>query len=84
MPQTVEANYHDGVVELKHKPTGIQNARALVVFLDTEEPQERHAIDWDSIRARKSSVDKWIGILQSADLGDWKAERRACVEGKHQ
>ena len=35
MPQTVEANYHDGVVELKHKPTGIKNARALVVFLDT-------------------------------------------------
>ena len=84
MPQTVEAIYHDGVVELKQKPACIQKARVLVVFLDTEEPKERHAIDWDSIRARRSSVDKWVGILQGAELGDWKAERRAHVEGKHQ
>lgn len=39
MPQTVEAIYHDGVVELKEKPTGIQKARALVIFLDPEEPK---------------------------------------------
>jgi hypothetical protein len=84
MPQTIEAIYHDGVVELKQKPAGIQKAKALVVFLDADEPKERHAIDWDRIRARKSSVDKWIGILQGADLGDWKAERRAHIEGKHQ
>ncbi|MCX5899416.1 MAG: hypothetical protein NTX06_01555 [Proteobacteria bacterium] len=84
MPQTVEAIYNDGVVELKQKPTGIQKSKALVIFLDPDEPKERHAIDWDRIRTRKSSVDKWIGILQGADLGDWKAERRAHIEGKHQ
>ena len=84
MPQTVEAIYHDGVVELKHKPAGIKKASVLVVFFDTEEPKERHTIDWDSIRARRSSVDKWIGILQCAEPEDWKAERRAHVEGKHQ
>ena len=84
MPQTVEAIYHDGIVELKQKPAGIRKAKALVVFLDAEEPKKRHAIDWDRIRARKSSVDKWIGILQGADLGNWKAERRAHIEGKHQ
>lgn len=44
MPQTVEAIYHEGVVEPKH--------------------------------TRKSSVDTWIGILQGADLGDWKTNNR--------
>ncbi len=28
MPQTVEAVYHDGIVELKHKPIGIQKAKS--------------------------------------------------------
>lgn len=84
MPQTVEATYHDGVVELKQKPSGIQRSRALVVFLDAEEPKEHHMIDWEKVRKNKSSVDKWIGILEGADLGDWKAQRRAHIEGKHQ
>jgi hypothetical protein len=84
MPQTVEAIYHDGVVELKQKPAGIQSSKALVVFLDPDEPRERRPVDWDRVRTRKSSVDKWIGILQGKDLADWKAERRAYLEGKHQ
>lgn len=40
MPQTVEAVYHDGIVELKHKPIGIQRAKALVIFLDSEEARK--------------------------------------------
>jgi hypothetical protein len=82
MPQTVEAIYHDGVVELKRKPAGIRNARALVIFLDTEEAEERHAVDLGRVRKRKRSVDKWIGVIEGAELGDWKAERRAALEGK--
>jgi hypothetical protein len=65
MPQTVEAIYHDGVVELKEKPAGIQKARALVVFLDSEEPEERHKIDWNRVRNSKSIVDKWIVFLKA-------------------
>lgn len=42
MPQTAEAIYHDGVVELKQKPAGIRKSRALVLFLDPEEVEERH------------------------------------------
>jgi hypothetical protein len=83
MHQTVEAIYHDGVVELKQKPAGIQKSKALVIFLDPEEPRERHAVDLGKVCARKSSVDKWIGLLQGADIGDWKAQRRAHLEGKH-
>jgi hypothetical protein len=45
MPQTVEALYHDGIVELKRKPSGIRRSKALVIFLDPEEAQERHAVD---------------------------------------
>ena len=82
MPQTVEAVYHDGIVELKQKPTGIRRAKALVIFLDAEEAEERHAVDLEKVRRRKSSVDKWIGIIEGAELGDWKAERRAAMEGK--
>lgn len=84
MPQTVEAVYHDGVVELKEKPKGIEKAKALVIFLDSEEPKERHAIDWSQVRNSKSSVEKWIGILEGVSLGDWKAERRIGIEGKTQ
>jgi len=84
MPQTVEAIYHDGVVELKEKPAGIQKARALVVFLDSEEPEERHKIDWNRVRNSKSTVDKWIGFLEGVDIGDWKAEKRDYIEEKHQ
>lgn len=82
MPQTVEAIYHDGVVELKQKPAGIRKARALVIFLDPEEVEERHAVDLERVRKRESSVDKWIGVIEGAQLGDWKAERRATIEGK--
>ena len=82
MPQTVEALYHDGVVELKQKPSGRRRAKALVIFLDPEEAQERHAVDLDKVRTGRSAVDKWIGVIEGAELGDWKAERRAALEGK--
>ena len=82
MPQTVEALYHDGVVELKKKPAGIRKARALVIFLDPEEAEERHAVDLEKVRTGKSAVDRWIGVIEGAELGDWKAERRAALEGK--
>jgi hypothetical protein len=82
MPRTVEALYHDGIVELKQKPAGIRRAKALVIFLDPEESQERHAVDLEKVRTRKSSVDRWIGVIEGAELGDWKAERRAALEGK--
>jgi len=82
MPQTVEAVYHDGIVELKHKPVGIQRAKALVVFLDAEEAKESHAVDLKRVRKSKSAVDKWIGVIEGAELGNWKAERRAVLEGR--
>jgi hypothetical protein len=82
MPQTVEAFYHDGIVELKKKPVGIRRAKALVVFLDAEEAEERHAVDLEKARKTKSSVDRWIGVIEGAKIGDWKAERRAAIEGK--
>ena len=78
----MEAFYHDGVVELKQKPAGIRRAKALVIFLDPEEAQERHAVDLEKVRKRKSTVDRWIGVIEGAELGDWKAERRAALEGK--
>lgn len=77
MPQTVEAVYHDGIVELKRKPSGIRRARALVIFLDAEEVEKRHTVDLGKVSKKKSSVDKWIGVIEGAELGDWKAERRA-------
>lgn len=82
MPQTVEALYHDGVVELKRKPLGIRSARVLVIFLDAEEAPKRHAVDMGKVSTKKSSVDKWIGVIEGAELGDWKAERRSDIEGK--
>jgi len=82
MPQAVEALYHDGIVELKQKPSGIRRAKALVIFLDPEEAPEHHAVDLGMVRKGTSSVDKWIGVIEGAELGDWKAERRAAIEGK--
>ncbi len=81
MPRTVEAVYHDGVVELKQKPVGVRRAKALVIFLD-EEPEERQNVDLDRVRVAKSSVDRWVGVIEGAELGDWKAERRAAIERK--
>ena len=82
MPQTVEAIYHDGIVELKRKPVGIRKAKALVIFLETEEAEKRHAVDLGKVRKKKSSVDKWVGVIEGAELGDWKAERRLALERK--
>ena len=83
MPQTVEAVYHDGVVELKQKPVGIRKARALVIFLDdAEETGERRAVDLEKVKKAKSTVDKWIGLIEGAELEDWKAGRRASIEDK--
>ena len=70
MPQTVEAIYLDGVVELKKKPAGIRKAKALVIFLDPEESERRHTVDMERVRSRKSSVDKWIGVIEGAELGE--------------
>jgi hypothetical protein len=82
MPQTVEAVYHDGIVELKRKPVGIRKAKALVVFLDDAvEAEERHGVDLEKVKQAKSSVDRWIGVIEGAELGDWKAARRAAIEG---
>lgn len=82
MRQAVEALYHDGIVELKEKPLGIRRAKALVVFLDAEEVPERHSVDLNKVQRRKSSVDRWIGVIEGAELGDWKAERRNALEEK--
>ena len=84
MPQTVEAFYHDGIVELKQKPEGIRRAKALVIFLDAERVEKSHAVDLAKVSRRKSSVDKWIGVIEGAELGDWKAERMAALEAKAQ
>ncbi|MGD0843340.1 MAG: hypothetical protein ABSA06_03125 [Geobacteraceae bacterium] len=53
-----------------------------MIFLDDEEAQERHAVDLEKVRRRKISVDKWIGVIEGSELGDWKVERRATLEGK--
>jgi len=82
-PLTIEATYHNGVVELKEKPVGINNSRALVILLDPEESSKQQAIDWQKVQKKKSSVDKWIGVLAGKDLGDWKAQKREHIEGKH-
>lgn len=82
MPQTVEAIYHDGIVELKQKPTGIRRAKALVIFLEPEKAEKRPAVDLGKVSRKKSTVDKWIGVIEGTELGDWKAERRGMVEGK--
>ena len=82
MPQTVEAIYLNGIVELKEKPVGIRKSRALVIFIDAEETSEHHVVDLERARKGKSSVDQWIGVIEGAHLGDWKAERRAAIEGK--
>ncbi len=74
MPRTVEAIYHDGVVELKQKPVGIKSAKALVIFLD-EEAEEPRAVDLERVKAARSSVDRWVGVIEGAELGNWKAER---------
>jgi len=83
MPQTVEAVYHNGIVELKCKPKGIRRSRALVVFLDdADDAEERSAVDLEKVKKRKSSVDEWIGVIEGVELGDWKAERRVKIQGK--
>ena len=82
MPQTVEAFYHDGIVELKRKPSGIRKAKALVIFLDAEKAPKRHTVDMAKISIKNSSVDKWIGVIEGAELGDWRPERRTALEGK--
>ena len=56
------------------------NTRALVIFLDAEEAPERHAVDLNRVSRKKSSVDRWIGVIEGAELGDWKAERRKALE----
>ena len=82
MPQTVEAVYHDGIVELKRKPVGIRKSKALVVFLDdADDAEERRPIDLEKVRKTKSAFDKWVGVIEGAELGDWKAGRRAKIEG---
>jgi hypothetical protein len=53
-----------------------------VIFLDNDEAEKRHAVDLGKVIRSKSSVDKWIGVIEGAELGDWKAERRAALEGK--
>ena len=83
MPHTVEAVYHDGVIELKEIPSGIKRARVLVTFPDEEEENKIRFIDWNKVKKNKSTVDKWIGFLEGADIGDWKAARRKYLEDKH-
>lgn len=82
MPQTVEALYHDGIVELLQRPAGILRSRALVVFLETEKPLKSSVVDLARVKRKKSSVDKWIGVIEGAEVGDWRAERREALERK--
>ncbi|MEM5787438.1 MAG: hypothetical protein AAGU11_08980 [Syntrophobacteraceae bacterium] len=53
-----------------------------MVFLDdADETRERRAVDFEQLKREKSSVDRWIGVIEGAEPGDWKAERRAAIEG---
>ena len=63
--------------------TSLGTARALVIFLDPDKPEKRpDALDIRTVQQKKSAVDKWVGVIEGAELGDWKAERRAALEGK--
>ncbi|MDD5435454.1 MAG: hypothetical protein PH343_08500 [Nitrospira sp.] len=50
--------------------------------MDNEDVEKRHTVDLGKVSRSKSSVDKWIGVIEGAELGDWKAGRRAALEGK--
>ena len=76
MPQTVKVVYHDDIVELKQNPVGIQSAEAFGVFLDAEQTKVGGTVDLNRVVNSLSSVDKWIGLIEGAELGNWKAERR--------
>jgi hypothetical protein len=62
MPQTIEAIYHDGIIELKEQPFGIKKARVLVTFPDEEEKYAAHTLDLNKVRQKKSTIDKldWL------------------------
>ncbi len=83
MLQTVEAEYHDGVLKLKQKPTGIKKSRAVVVFLDSDKPVRQNVVDRDNTVKTGSSVDKWIGVIEGAQPVNLKEERHTYIEGKH-
>ena len=83
MPQTIEAIYHDGIIELKERPSGIKKVRVLVTFPDAEEKYIAHTLDLNKVKSKKSTIDKWIGLLEGTDLGDWKSARRNYLEEKH-
>lgn len=83
MPQTIEAIYHDGIIELKERPSGIKKARVLVTFPDAEEKFTAHTLDLKKVKRKKSAIDKWIGLLEGAELGDWNSSRRKYLEEKH-
>lgn len=83
MPQTIEAIYHDGIIELKERPSGIKKARVFITFPDAEEKYLEQAIDLNKVKTKKSTIDKWIGLLEGIDLGDWKTSKRKYLEEKH-
>ena len=54
-----------------------------MIFLDSEENKGAHFIDWDKVKNSKSSVDKWIGVLEGIDIKNWKTHKREYLEEKH-
>ena len=81
---TVEAEYHNGVLELKEKPANVQNAKAIVTFL-SEDPteEEKKATTLKAQAALKKIQDLLKDIpLERSLAEELIAERRKAAENE--
>jgi hypothetical protein len=77
--QSMNAVYENGRLFFPegNEPEG--RMEVVVVFPDKSEPQPPRDKD-----AGKRFVKKWAGVLKGANIEDWKEQRIAELEKKHQ
>ena len=75
-PVTIEGTYHDGVVDLEHRPAGITRARVEVTFLPSGATAASHdAEGTDQVLER---LERFLD--KAVDLGGGKFDRAGIYE----
>lgn len=75
--ETVEAIYEKGKIKFLDKKLPERKYRVLVTFLEEIDAQHEKKMTWNEF------LEKWEGIIEGADIEDYKEERIKYLKEKY-
>jgi len=77
--QSLKAIYEDGYVRFPGNRGPKGSINVIITFLEKEDSPSG-----ETVNAGKRFVEKWGGVIEGRDIGNWKEGRTEYLRGKHE